>query len=91
MSLGPDYGALQINGYFKYEDGLSKDKITYLEKSKGIYRDGNAEIIKEGAKMIGGLRKFTTCLGCCCPCVSFGINHSITTKRKASKAQLNKI
>jgi hypothetical protein len=49
MSLGPDYGALQINGYFKYEAGLSKDKITYLEKSKGIYRDGNAAIIKEGA------------------------------------------
>ena len=50
MSLGPDYGTLQINGFFKYGAGLGKDKITYMEKTKGIYRDGNPALIKESAR-----------------------------------------
>ena len=41
MSLGPDYGLLQINGMFKFGPGLAKDKITYMDHTQSWYRDGN--------------------------------------------------
>ena len=41
MSLGPDYGMMQINGMFKFGPGLSKEKITYMDKTQAMYKDGN--------------------------------------------------
>jgi len=41
MSLGPDYGMMQINGMFKFGPGLSRDKITYMDHTQAMYRDGN--------------------------------------------------
>ena len=40
MSLGPDYGLMQINDFFKFGPGLSKEKITFMDKYVEMYRDG---------------------------------------------------
>ena len=44
MSLGPDYGIMQINGMFKFGPGLAKEKITYMDKTQAIYRDGDLAV-----------------------------------------------
>jgi hypothetical protein len=41
MSLGPDYGILQINGMIKFGPGLAKEKMTYMDHTQSWYRDGN--------------------------------------------------
>jgi hypothetical protein len=33
MSLGPDYGIMQINGFFKFGPGLSREKINIMDKT----------------------------------------------------------
>lgn len=80
MSLGPDYGIMQLNGMFKYGPGLAQDKITYMNHTSAIYKDGNFAVFEESVKVFGVIGKISRCLGCCCPCVPLAINHSPTKK-----------
>lgn len=45
MSLGPDYGIMQLNGMFKFGPGVAKEKITFMDKTQAIYRDGSIETL----------------------------------------------
>jgi hypothetical protein len=87
MSLGPDYGVMQINGMFKFGPGLAKEKINFMDKTQAIYRDGNIAVFNESVKMLGSVKKISNCLGCCCPCIPMGINHSIVAKRINNQAK----
>jgi len=80
MSLGPDFGMMQVNGMFKSGPGLSRDKITYMDKNQAMYRDGNLPEFKKTVKIIRFINNVTKCCGCCCPCVSMGISHTRTIK-----------
>ena len=80
MSLGPDYGMMQINGMFKHGPGLSREKITYMDKTQAMYRDGDLPEFKKTVKIFNFVNNVTKCCGCCCPCFSIGINHTNTIK-----------
>lgn len=90
MSLGPDYGIMQLNGMFKFGPGVAKEKITFMDKTQAIYRDGNIAVFNETVGIFKTIGKVTRCLGCCCPCVPMGINHSITVKKTNPKSTSNK-
>ncbi len=81
MSLGPDYGIMQLNGLLKFGPGVAKEKITFMDKTQATYRDGNIAIFQETVGTFKNIAKITRCIGCCCPCIPIGINHSIVEKK----------
>ena len=81
VSLGPDYGLMNLNGIISLNNKNGKMKFQVTADSINVMK-GDLELAKKKKKELNGIKSFLscmTCMCCCCPCSNC---YTVVEKRK---------
>eukprot|EP00347_Sterkiella_histriomuscorum_P018915 403343682 len=81
ISLGPEWGVLNINGMASLGKKHGKAKFQFTDDFMKIM-GGNHQLIAKGNKSLQGFKSFLSCMTCCCCCCSISNCFTITKKKK---------
>eukprot|EP00347_Sterkiella_histriomuscorum_P014384 403361073 len=81
VSLGPNWGVLNINGMSTIGDKHGKTKFEITEESMKIM-GGDHQLVQKGKKRLNGVKSFLSCITCCCCCCPISNCYTVTERKK---------